>query len=352
MKIGAFLPLWTENLTGIGRYTYQLLKSLSKYKEYEIILISNKKLKFNVKNVKVVYEKNRILRRLPPNAWFRYFSWRYINKLSLKYIWSGVPVTPIFVNSNTQKVIVVYDFNLYIVPETMHIKTKLSYKLFFKKAIKEADKIITISAGTDQKLQRYFNKKADAIIRPGVDTQIFNPYKSENERPFNFKYILTVSTIEPRKNISSLIRAFLDLKKEELFKDIKLVIAGNTGWKSKEVHYLIENNKSEIVYLQYVSDIKLAQLYRWAEVFIFPSIYEGFGMPVLEARNCGCCVITTDIPELKEACGEGCIYIKPDKESIKKALKDFFYKKLKCQYKGYYTIDWEEEAKKLRKIFT
>lgn len=356
MKIGIYAPvLEHDKLTGIGRYVYEILKRLPAiFPENEFIIISHRRIKHNpfdrLKNVKVkiIAEHRKIMHKIPSALWFRYFSSKIINNFDIDYVWCTTPITPLFLKENIKKVVNVYDFNLYIVPHTMQLKTKIGYKLFFKKAINEADKIIVISKGTADKLESFFNKKADVIIRPAVDTSIL---KKIQTKPYDFKYILSVSTIEPRKNIKSLINAFISLKKEGNLKNIKLVLVGSSGWKNKEVIKMIKEYKNDIVYTGYVSDEKLAQLYSNAEVFVFPSIYEGFGIPVLEAKSCGCCVITTNIPELREACGEGCIYINPDKDNIKKALKDFFDKRVKCRYHNNHIIKWDTEVKKLEEIF-
>ena len=354
MKVGIHASILSNRLTGIGRYVYEICKRLPEvFPDFEFVLISKNQIlhnPFDGKNVFIVREENPVLRKLPSSVWFRYFASRIINKLNLDFLWCTVPITPLFLDKNIKKVVSIYDFNLYIVPETMSFKTFVNYKLFFNKAIKEADRIITISKGTAEKLENFFGKKVSAIVRPGVDRNIFRKIKNL-KKEYNFRYILSVYTIEPRKNINSLIRAFILLKNEGKLKDIKLVLVGNSGWKNQDVLRLIEKHKEDIIYTGYISDERLVKLYNGAEVFVFPSIYEGFGISVLEARACGCCVITTDIVELREACGEGCIYIKSDVESIKQAIDSFFSKKLKCNYKVDYHIDWLEETKKLAGVF-
>ena len=351
MKIGIYAQPLSNKLTGIGRYVYEFCKVLPDiFPDAEFYLISKNKIRFNpIKTkAKIITEHNKILESFPSPLWFRYFSARLINELNLDYIWCTLPITPLFLKNKTKKVVTVYDFNLYLVPNSMSFKTWVVYKLFFDKSINEADKIITISQGTAEKLKNFFGKNADAIIRPAVDINLF---RKVDRKPYDFKYILSVSTIEPRKNIGTLIRAYVSLKEEGYLKDIKLVLVGSSGWKNKSIMDLVEKHKGEIIYTGYIPDEKLVEFYNGAEVFVFPSIYEGFGIPVLEARSCGCCVITTDIPELREACGDGCIYVKPDLDSLKIALKEFFYENKKCNYKEPHIITWEEEAKKFKEVF-
>jgi len=350
MRIGIYVDIFKNNLTGIGRYNFELIKRLpTVLPEFEFVFFSQRDIKYKPLDVPLYLEKNEFLKKLPAAIWYKYFSYKLINNLNLDYLWSPIPILPNHINITIQKVINLYDFNLYIVPGTMDYKTWAYYKLYFKNSIMNADKIITISKGTALKLKQYFGRDADEIIYPGVDTNIFKK-RNIPEKMFDFKYILSVSTIEPRKNINSLIEAFIDLKKEGFLKDIKLVLVGKNGWKNKDILRKMNAFKDDILYLGFVSDSKLAALYNGAEVFVFPSIYEGFGIPVLEARSCGCCVITTDIEELKEACGRGCIYTKPDKNSLKESLRKFFYRKSKCSDDSHIYI-WDEEVKKLQNIF-
>jgi len=349
MKLGIYVEILKNNLTGIGRYTYNLLKHLPSVldENVEILFFSKVPIKHNPLNgkVKLVLEENKYFSKVPSPIWYRYFSHRLFNKEGITHLLSPIPFLPKFLNRDTKKIITVYDLNLYLVPETMKFKSFVSYKLFFKKSVLEADKIITISKGTSDKLKKYLNRNADVIIYPSLDETMLNCSKF-NKRLFDFKYILSVATLEPRKNIPLLIDVFINLKKEGYLKNIKLVLAGSMGWKNKDVLKKLQAYRNEIIYLGYVNDSILFNLYKYAEVFVFPSKYEGFGIPVLEARNCGCCVITTDISELREACGEGCIYIEPNFAELKESLKNFFLGKSSCNYKKKHIFLWEKEVKK------
>jgi glycosyltransferase involved in cell wall biosynthesis len=117
----------------------------------------------------------------------------------------------------------------------------------------------------------------------------------------NKKFMLSVGTVEPRKNFETLIRAFNMLKKDGF--DIQLVIAGRTGWKSEVTYKERERSpfKEDIVFTGKLTDDELVQLYNMAELFVYTSIFEGFGLPVLEAMQCGLPVVasnTSSIPEI------------------------------------------------------
>jgi glycosyltransferase involved in cell wall biosynthesis len=134
-------------------------------------------------------------------------------------------------------------------------------------------------------------------------------------------YLLSVATPEPRKNLDIVLRAYIDLKKSGQLSDHRLVLAGPTGWKNRVLEQRLEEARAhELVLAGYVSDELLPVLYAGADALIFPSLYEGFGMPVLEARTCGTRVVTTDIPELREAGDEYVVYVQPTLEGVKEGI--------------------------------
>ena len=362
MKIGIYGNVFLGRRTGVGNYVYNLCRYLeSLIPEAEFLIFSQRELRdipFR-KNYSLIVEERQTFRRLLFSFWLRFLSGRLINRHDLSLFWSGIPIIPFNIKNGIKKIITVHDFNLYIVPETMKTLTRIGHKLYLRKSISEADLIVSISKGTTEKLERFFGRKANAIIYPGVDETIFFPREEKEIKKFlqkkglPRKYILSVSTLEPRKNIGLLITTFLELKREKKLKEFKLVLVGDKGWKNRELHRKIYQFKKDIIYLGYVSEEELPLLYSGASVFVLPSLYEGFGIPVLEARACGCCVITTNISELREAGGEGAIYIKPNKENLKRILIMYEKGQVKCDRKklreGIFL--WKEEAKKLARLF-
>ncbi|GAG74468.1 unnamed protein product, partial [marine sediment metagenome] len=174
------------------------------------------------------------------------------------------------------------------------------------------------------------------------------------------KYILSAGTIEPRKNYPTLIKAFNYIKHNNNDFNCKLVIVGRTGWKSEATYRERELSpyKDDILFIGRVSDKDLVQIYNQAEIFVYPSLFEGFGLPPVEAMSCGLPVIASDSSSLKEAVGDAGILVPPEdyreiskqisyilkNEKIKKKLKE---KSLKQAQK----FSWEKTARKTLNIY-
>ncbi|OFW62799.1 MAG: hypothetical protein A2Z35_05520 [Actinobacteria bacterium RBG_19FT_COMBO_36_27] len=174
------------------------------------------------------------------------------------------------------------------------------------------------------------------------------------------KYILSVGTIEPRKNFAALIRAFNNIKKSKISSGYKLVIVGRTGWKSEATYEERENSpyKDDILFIGRIPDQDLVQIYNWAELFVYPSFFEGFGLPPLEAMSCGLPVIAFDTSSLKEVVGDaGILVIAGDESKLEnqllyvlenKVVKEELKSKSLIQAKKF---SWEETARKTLDIY-
>jgi glycosyltransferase involved in cell wall biosynthesis len=194
-------------------------------------------------------------------------------------------------------------------------------KMFFEASLSRADAIVTNSQGTADRLSAIMGYNAAAVVRPGVSST-FTPQtdgrvaeiltKHSVRRP----YVLGVGTLEPRKGIDLLIRAFSSLQSKLDLADYTLVLVGERGWRAGSLTRLLNGSGPRITWLGFVEDTELIALYSGCDVFVYPSKYEGFGMPVLEARACGARVVTSDSPELREAGGNDAIYVDSSADGI------------------------------------
>jgi glycosyltransferase involved in cell wall biosynthesis len=187
------------------------------------------------------------------------------------------------------------------------------------------------------------------------------------------KYILSVGTIEPRKNYITLIKAF-DILKSKMLKSnnsntynseeqsagLKLVIVGRTGWKSEPTYNELNNSpyKNDILFLGHIPDIDLVQIYNQAELFVYPSIFEGFGLPVVEAMKCGLPILASNSSSIVEIAPDKNFLVDPDNteefaEKIERILKDDKLKKELSEksQKQSEKFNWIDTAKKVLEIY-
>jgi glycosyltransferase involved in cell wall biosynthesis len=188
----------------------------------------------------------------------------------------------------------------------------------FWKNIQKSDRIITVSnfiKGEIVELIKCDEAKIKVIYH-GIDHDNFKPYDRSLLHEFKTayklpeKFILFVGSIEPRKNLRNVLMSYNALP-EALKKECKFVLAGFSGWKNTEVMDIIRRERDNIVYLGYLSDLELAYLYNLASVFIYASLYEGFGFPPLEAMACGTPVIVSRSSSLPEVCSDAAYYVDP-----------------------------------------
>lgn len=246
---------------------------------------------------------------------------------------------PIGLSKNCKRVVTFHDLSFVWHPEFFSLRKRYWHFLAnIKKQAKNADKIIAISNSTKQDLIDFCDIKEDKIkvIYSGVSGQ-FRPINKNDPKmkttkekynlPENF--ILYLGTVEPRKNIAGIIEAFELIKKNKMSScgDLKLVIAGGLGWLYKDILKMAKNSqfKDDIVFAGPVASGDRVYLYNLAEIFVFPSFFEGFGFPPLEAMACGVPVITSNCSSLPEVAGDGALMADPYRpEEIAIAAREIF----------------------------
>jgi glycosyltransferase involved in cell wall biosynthesis len=309
-------------LKGIGRYVWELCKGLNTVlPAARFFLYSPKSL--NLPSISPRWslrvDGSPLGRRLPSNLWLVTRVGLMSRRDNLDAFWAGTGLLPL-IGLKTRGVLTVHDLVQRVAPETMNLQALWAARLFFLRSLAKADAVVTNSAGTAHRLETSFGYKAAAVVRPGL-SRVFQPRSANETRTVLIRYgvtqpyLLSVSTWEPRKGLEPLIRAFRRMKAEGLIPNHKLLLVGERGWKNSSIIELARNTES-VVNLGFVDDMSLAALYSGTGAFIYPSTYEGFGMPVLEARSCGARVVTSDIPELREAGGEDAIYVAPTEQGI------------------------------------
>ncbi len=334
-----------KSYTGIGRYTYELVKSLSHIDHAnEYLLYAPKGFFHFPKRISFLRSPNfsfkvDCLKRGPE---------KMLREAHVYHAPSPEHLKP-FADS-TKIVVTVHDLIFKTYPEGHTHETIRTAEEQFKRIVQMADKIICCSESTLRDLKRYFSIKDGqaVVIYPGVNRDEFYLLKEEERqlaqrflaaRGVKSPFILFVGTIEPRKNLTNLLRAFELLKSRNDFSG-KLVLAGMKGWLAEEALASLKEKhlQNEIQWLGFVSNKILRYLYNTAEVFVFPSFYEGFGFPIVEAMSCGAAVVASGVSSCAEIARDAAFQVDPYRpediaEAIKRILCDSSLKK-ELQIKG------------------
>ncbi len=352
-------------LTGIGRYTYEISKNLQENQLFECTFFYgyySKKLikkneKVSTKNIISIFAKRTFFKKLLRDLayiWAKFFSSSY----DLYWQPNLIPLEAI---KAKKTITTVHDFSFMLYPD-FHPKERIQYiQKNFIKNIYTSDMIITGSNYTKEEIiQRLdFPKEKIKVIYHGVDHNVFKVYK-DVQLSFEIpqKFILSVGSVEPRKNLLNAFKAYNALD-EKIKKEYKLVFVGFKGWNNQEIMKLIDEEKQNIHYLGYISDIELAKVYNRASLFLFPSLYEGFGLPVLEAMACATPVVCSDSSSLPEVGGDAVVYCDADNytdmsKQIQKVLEDENLQKTMIQkgLKRAKLFSWKKSADAHRKLFT
>ncbi|NQV90394.1 glycosyltransferase family 4 protein [Candidatus Uhrbacteria bacterium] len=314
--------LTTENSTGVGGYTRALLGALFEIdKEHEYVLLSTgtrrpelppgpfTHLHIPVPN-KLLNLRSLLLRHPTMN-------WRVREPVDLLFLPNlNIATIP----TDIPTVLTIHDLSWALYPEFYSQKMRLWHKATRpQELITQSRSIITPSLSTKQDLERLFGTPHEKthVISHGRNTQFDakmcasdHGVRSRNKLPKRF--ILFVGTIEPRKNLLALIEG-LKQYREQSRDDLHLVLAGAWGWKSHPVRRRLwkRDVSSWIHQIGYVPEQDLPAIYRSAQACVFPSIYEGFGLPILEAMSSGTPVITSHTSSMPEVGGDAVIYIDP-----------------------------------------
>lgn len=346
---------------GISEYAYQILIKLYAFRE-----VNDNDYNYTI------YLKSDPLEHLPnKTSWWNY----KVVKPSKLWTQIGLPIHLITTSrkpdvfltlthygprfSKIPTIVSVMDLSYLHYPQTFKKNDLYQLTKWTEYSVKKAKKVITISNSSKNDIIKYYKVRPEKVkvVHLGLKNLSMNAPSEKDLKEFgvNQKFILFVGTLQPRKNISRLIEAFSRLPKE-ISSDHQLVIIGKKGWLYEDILSAPEkyNVKDKVVFLDYISDEDLPNFYRKAEVFVLPSLYEGFGLPVLEAMRYGCPVITSSVSSLPEAGGDAAQYFKPEdvddiKKSIEKVLTDrsLREKMIERGREHYKKFTWEKAAKEV-----
>lgn len=332
MKILIDLTSLADNFSGIERYAACLTLEMLKEKGNTYILIFKKSVHLLFQSWA---EDERVQMIVIPECnklWF--------NQLRLPleiskhkadwYLFMAFPVPVLLFKKNT--VSTIHDICCWDCPETMTTLSKWYFRISFRVAALKCKIITTVSNFSKERIVtklKCSNKKI-SLIYDGVDKKflqmallpmdvatIKKKYKLPNH------YFLSLSTLEPRKNLRLLIDAYQKLVIEHDC-DMPLVLAGRKGWKiDKLLDGIDEKVKSHILFTGFIEDDDLPIVYGKADLFIFPSLYEGFGLPPLEAMACGTPVLSSDATSMPEILGDAaCYFCSEDVNNLSEKMQE------------------------------
>lgn len=357
------IPLLSP-LTGIGQYTYEISKRIQKQTEVEFYygyyskeLISPQEHR-PIKHVKAFIDKFPVVKKFIKKG-------MHLVKSFENYDLYWEPNFIPHKNIKAKKIVTtVHDFSF--LNPAWHTKEKIEYyRKFFKKNVLRNDRIITDSYFVKNEAIEYLgiDEKKIETIYLGVDHDIFKSYDENVLNDFRTQYslpekfVLFVGSLEPRKNLLNLLRAY-ELLPKIVKKEYPLILAGFSGWNNGEIVDFLERNRENIRYLGYLERKSLAYLYNMATLFVYPSLYEGFGLPPLEAMACGTSVLVSNVSSLPEVCADAVWYCDPKEiEDIKdKMIKllenDSLRKRLSHLGKQRASkFDWDHTAQKHIEVF-
>lgn len=267
----------------------------------------------------------------------------------------------------TRTLLTVHDLSFVRVPEAASPKLKAYLDVVVPRSVLRADCVLADSQSTKNDLIDLYQVSPDKIIvlLSGVDAR-FKPVSGEGLRNVREKYglgdapyILSVGTVQPRKNYVRLIHALSQLRAQS--HNLHLVIAGGRGWLEDPIYATVANEKMQpyVHLIGFADESDLPALYSAASCFAFPSLYEGFGLPILEAMGCGTPVVTSDKSSLPEVAGDAALIVDPYKvddltHAIHRLVNDDSLRQTLIA-KGYQRAEaftWEKSARHLREIYT
>lgn len=333
----------TQSITGVQRFAIEVSLELKKKLKDDIIFltpknIEQKSIKDNLDAVVIGNNTGHLWEQIDlPN---------YLKRVNSPLLLNFGNTAPFFYNNN---ITTIHDLTFEVYPEMFSFAFRSFYRFLIPRLYKKSRSVLTVSEFTkNEMLKIYGNVGQDIhVIYNGI-SNVFKPKIVESNETF----ILAVSSLNKRKNFSNLLKAFNKLKE---LPNTKLYLIGeiNRNFTDQGLLELIDSNNN-IKFLGRVSDEKLVELYSSADLFIFPSIYEGFGIPPLEAQSCGCPVVASNVTSIPEVCGDSVTYFNPYdineiKDSLLKTLSSLD-KKDELRTRGFENIkrfSWEISAKKI-----
>ena len=359
MRICIDLTSLADNFSGIERFALSITKELIKNNEHQWILLFknsvHKEFDIDQSNVKkiVIKGKNKLIFNqviLPA---------KLLTIKADRYFFPAFPAPFFFFNRNA--VSTIHDLGCWDCPTKNKKYMTLYFKVMYWKVCLNHKKIITVSEFSKGRIHEILHKNLEEIfvVYNGL-SDVFKNFKYDERMDLKAKkdyklpdkYLLCLSTLEPRKNLQLLVKAYDELLSKKQI-DIDLVLAGRKGWLMDDLLANISPETVKRIYFTgFIEDELLPYVYKNASVFVFPSLYEGFGIPPIEAMAMGVPVISSDAASLPEVLGNEVAYFSNNcLDSLENRLLECNKLNLNNSTNDYSkNFNWNIEATKVRKI--
>lgn len=313
LRIGVDARILSESITGIGRYSYEILSRLVDFGHHwflyshQPIIVGN----WNKANVHLRTSNicgGRVFRML----WAQTMLPMLANRDALDIYWAPSPRIPFFLSPKCTKVVTVHDLVWKHAGSTMRPLSRFLDSLMVPQSVRSSNTVIAVSNSTKRDLCEEVPEIESKIkvILSGANHKFVNAVSDVACTFSNF--ILFVGTLEPRKNLSRFLQAF-SLVPENIRKDVSILIVGGDGWGGVNVSKIATNLGigERVRILGYISDAELQVLYSKALFLAMPSLYEGFGLPLVEAMKYGTPSLTSNISSMPEIAADAAVLVDP-----------------------------------------
>ena len=321
MKVGVDARLLSRPITGIGRYTIEMCQALAKVRGLSLYLYSPAPIPYAVMkglgetHIRTKNWNNGLLRQF----WTESYLPSWAKKDQVDIFWGPAHRLPLCLPSHMARVVTIHDLVWKYAGDTMRPLSRLLERYQMPLSVKKADKVVADSMATLSALDREFDIDSNklSVVTLGTSSPVdIAPFKALQDL-YNISrpYFLFVGTLEPRKNLLRLLAAYSRLP-DSIRNDALLVIAGGQGWGGIDIRNAIANLglESHVRLVGYVDEPTLASLYKNALFLAMPSLYEGFGLPLVEAMAYGTPVLTSNNSSMPEVTGDAGLLI--DAEDI------------------------------------
>jgi len=319
MRIGVDARLLAHQLTGIGRYTVEMCRELSSCDDNFYLYAPSAPVVDVVEKENVQVKWGHFNGRLLSMAWSQSVLPYWAKEDHIDVFWGPTHRLPRYLPASIPRVVTIHDMVWKFAGETMRPLSLRVERRLMPEAVRLADRIIADSESTADDIGEEYPEVQDRIRVVHLGSTPMPPSlgaASLRALGVELPYFLFVGTLEPRKNLNGLLSAFA-LLPPMVRKACKLVIAGGKGWGGVELSSMVQGYRLEddVVVVGYVTDEQLSTLYTHARFLAMPSLYEGFGLPLVEAMSCGTPVLTSNVSSLPEVAGEAGLLVDPLNQS-------------------------------------